>query len=192
MSDNGPCISRLFVTDKPSGRRFLVDTGADISVVPPSFAESKRPPGKFNLFAANGSKIATYGEILMSLDLGLRRKFQWPFVIAAVSHPIIGADFLQKFSLLVDIKNRRLLDSITQLSAVGSIGNATNFGIKLISGNSPFHKLLEQYPNVIRSVTGKPTADHGIVHVIETTGPPIFAKATAVASREIKGCKRRI
>lgn len=35
-TDHGPSISRLYVTDKSSGREFLIDTGADISVIPPT------------------------------------------------------------------------------------------------------------------------------------------------------------
>ncbi|GFT45275.1 hypothetical protein TNCV_2123551 [Trichonephila clavipes] len=34
-------------------------------------------------------------------DLGLRRVFRWPFITAAVSQPIIGADFLRHYGLLV-------------------------------------------------------------------------------------------
>lgn len=33
---SGPVVNRLFVTDKSSGRDFLIDTGADISVIPPT------------------------------------------------------------------------------------------------------------------------------------------------------------
>jgi hypothetical protein len=36
----------------------------------------------------------------MTVDLGLRRDFTHPFIIADVSYPIIGADFLLTFNLL--------------------------------------------------------------------------------------------
>ncbi|GFS39113.1 hypothetical protein NPIL_558591 [Nephila pilipes] len=52
-----------------------------------------RPPASLQLFAANGSFISTYGQRLLTLDLGRRRVFRWPFIIAEVSQPIIGADF---------------------------------------------------------------------------------------------------
>ncbi len=42
--------------------------------------------------------------------LGLRRKFQWVFVEAAVQQPILGADFLKHFNLLVDLKHKQLID----------------------------------------------------------------------------------
>lgn len=189
MSDEGRCIARLFVTDRSTGLRFLIDTGADISVIPPLPNESRRPPGKLKLFAANGSSIDTFGEKLITVDLGLRRKFQWPFVISSVSHPIIGADFLHKFSLLVDIKNRRLIDSITQLSAVGRVSHGVNPGIKIVSGNSPFHQLLQQFPLITRTVMNKGPSNHDVMHYIETTGPPVFSKARRLPPEKLKAAK---
>ena len=41
----------------------------------------------------------------LNLNLGLRRTFRWLFVITNVYIPIIGADFLRHYSLLVDITN---------------------------------------------------------------------------------------
>ncbi|GFU78933.1 hypothetical protein TNCV_307741 [Trichonephila clavipes] len=41
------------------------------------------------------------------LNLGLRRPFIWTFIIADVSSPIIGADFLKHFNLLIDLKKKR-------------------------------------------------------------------------------------
>ncbi|KMQ82106.1 protease-like protein, partial [Lasius niger] len=80
---------------------FLVDTGADVSVTPLPDTEKSRQPSTMQLFAANGTTIKTFGERLMKLDLGLRRVFHWPFIMAEVSQPIIGADFLREFGLLV-------------------------------------------------------------------------------------------
>jgi hypothetical protein len=42
----------------------------------------------------------------LNLNLGLRRDFKWRFVVADVTHPLIG----------VDCRNNRLLDRITLLS----------------------------------------------------------------------------
>ncbi|GFV57428.1 hypothetical protein TNCV_1608731 [Trichonephila clavipes] len=53
------------------------------------------------LYAANGSEIPTFGHKILTLNLGLRREFQLPFVIAKVDKGIIGADFLNKFNLLI-------------------------------------------------------------------------------------------
>jgi hypothetical protein len=51
-----------------------------------------------DLCAANGSTIHTYEWLSLSLNLGLRRDFTWRFVVANVTHPIIGVDFLSYFA----------------------------------------------------------------------------------------------
>ena len=71
--------SRLFyVTDKQSGRRFLIDTGAEISVLPPTASDRKHPSNQYNLQAITKSPIATFGERSVTLDIGLRRTYQIP------------------------------------------------------------------------------------------------------------------
>ena len=62
-----------------------------------------RKKTSYELYAANGSVISTYGHITIRLDLGLRRDFTWRFVIADVTTPILGADFFKHFGLLVDL-----------------------------------------------------------------------------------------
>lgn len=111
-----PCIGdRLTIRDAKSGIRFLVDTGADISVLPKTWAHRKCTPSTFQLFAANGFTIHTYGEKKLHLNFGLRRNFSWIFIIADIAQPIIGIDFLKNFGLIVDIRRKRLIDEITGL-----------------------------------------------------------------------------
>ncbi|GFU27539.1 hypothetical protein TNCV_282681 [Trichonephila clavipes] len=68
---------------------------------------NKPPQSNFSLFAANNTKIPAYGMVRKELNLGLRRPFIWTFIIADVSSPIIGADFLKHFNLLIDLKKKR-------------------------------------------------------------------------------------
>ncbi|BES97091.1 multicellular organismal development [Nesidiocoris tenuis] len=95
-------------------------TGSELSVLPPS-REEKKNTSSFTLYAANETPIKTYGQRLLNLDLGLRRIFPFVFTLADVSRPIIGADFLQHFGLLVDIKCQRLLDRVTTLTSQGTV-----------------------------------------------------------------------
>lgn len=93
-SDHDQPNCRLFITDKIGKTQFLEDTGADLSVLPASYKSNYRST-QFKLFAANGSSISTYGEKLLSLDFGLRRAL----VLADVTKPITGADFLRRYGL---------------------------------------------------------------------------------------------
>ncbi|GFU76655.1 hypothetical protein TNCV_3832981 [Trichonephila clavipes] len=69
----------------------------------PSPTMNKSPQSNFSLFAANNTKIPAYGMVRKELNLGLRRSFIWTFIIADVSSPIIGADFLQTLQPLIDL-----------------------------------------------------------------------------------------
>jgi hypothetical protein len=79
-------------------------------LIPRNLYPERKDRVNYKLLAANNTTIATYGWISLSLDLGLRRDFTWRFMVADVQEPIIGADFLAHFGLLVDCRNRRLLD----------------------------------------------------------------------------------
>ena len=108
-SDTCPVTSRgLFVRDKVSGIRFL-DTGADICVFPRRLTPGRLRKSDYVLSAANGTPIATYEARTMTLNLGLRQDFCWRFLVADVSKPILGADFLSHHNLLPDLTNCRLV-----------------------------------------------------------------------------------
>lgn len=99
---------RLHVRDRQSGMLFLVYTGSDVSLIPAPTNPKCKPSDV--LFAANDSRIATFGERRLTFDLGLKRSFPWNFYVAALPSPIIGADLLAHFGLTVDLGRRCLLD----------------------------------------------------------------------------------
>ena len=108
---------RLFITNRFSNLRFLVDTRSNLCVYPRKLVPGRMERTGYDLFAANGTSIPTYGWHTLTLNLGLRREFTWRFVVADVQIPIIGVDRLANFSLLVDCRNNRILNGITSLSA---------------------------------------------------------------------------
>jgi hypothetical protein len=93
---------RLFVTDRISNRQFLVDTGPDLCMYPRRLIPRRKEWVNYDLYAANGTTIHTYGWLPLNLNLELRRNFTWRFVVADVTHSVIGVDFLSHFGLLVD------------------------------------------------------------------------------------------
>lgn len=171
---------RLFVMDKKTGVKFLVDTGSDLCVYPFKYLRGQcRQKIKYELFAANGSPISTYGWINFTLDLGLRRAFNWRFVIADVTKPIIGVDFLSHYGLLVDTRNHRLIDNLTQLTATAYPARNAVCHIKAVAGTTRYHELLQQFPEITRPA-GDPSereVKHNTLHYIRTTpGPPVFSR----------------
>lgn len=156
--------------------QFLIDTGADVSVVPKGLHSAKVKPTSTKLFAANGTPIEVYGEVLLKVNLGLRREFLWTFLIANVTSGIIGADFICNFDLLIDLKRNRLIDNTTNLESAGVLARTSEFSIKTFSAVSPYAELLAEYPSITRLAPPGTISKSSIVHRIETTGQPVYAR----------------
>lgn len=149
--------------------RYLIDSASNISVVPP---RSRFNPAERKLFPANGSRIATSGQTLVALNLGLRRSFKWIFTITDVNCPIIGADFLQHFGLLLDLKNQRLLDSETFLSTPGWQSNPCDAPqVFTVDPTNKFATLLREFSFISREKPNYKTPAYNVTHQILTNGP---------------------
>ncbi|XP_064488300.1 uncharacterized protein LOC135400386 [Ornithodoros turicata] len=174
-SGPGPVSSRLFIIrDRIAGYRLLVDTGAEISVIPASAADRRRAHSGSNLQAANGTTIKTYGLCSLTLDLRLRRTFRWVFVLADVSQPILGADFLAFFSLSVDVRHRRLLDNTTSLRVKGTSSSHSPLGIRALRPTSPYDAILNEFPDITSPATSRLPSN--TASRIVTTGPPVSSR----------------
>lgn len=182
--------SRLFfIMDRTTHTRFLVDTGAEVSVLPHN-PKLKAHPTSVNLQAVNASPIKTYGERSLTLDLGLRRVFRWVFVVADLPTPIIGADFLRHFNLLVDVKHQRLIDSSTSLTVQGVASHTASISpMFVVASTSPYDTLLREYPGITHPVYTQTAVRHNITHHITTTGPPVAARPRRLAPDRLQVAK---
>lgn len=167
---------RLFVYDRENKLQYLIDSGAEISVLPSSkFKEFKRTSDVI-LTAANGSCIKTYGTKFVNVNLGLRREFPFSFTIANISKPIIGADFLSKFGILIDLKNKKLMDPLTNLSTKATESFSNISLPKLFTVDNKYVNLLKEFPSVTSSPDYKKDVKHSTVHRIETSSQLPFSK----------------
>ena len=192
-SVTGQQPSRLFyVTDSVTGLRFLVDTGAEISVIPPSATGRKTQKDSLSLQAVNSTPIATYGTQLLTLNIGLRRKFQWIFIIADVKNPILGADFLRHYSLLVDLNHNRLVDGITQLKVQGISTQASSPSPTLLpkQPTTEFDAILSAYPDIVQPCNTDSPVKHKITHHINTVGPPVYARPCRLSPERLKAARQ--
>ncbi|CAH2101294.1 unnamed protein product [Euphydryas editha] len=145
----------------------------------------------YELFAANGTTISTFGWLHLELNLGLRRAYKWRFIVAEVSKSIIGADFLIFYNLLVDMRNHRLIDGLTTLSthaapAKETPGKAIE-SIKVMAGNTIYHRILGEYPVITRPAGAPSTPKHKTVHHIRTTpGPPVSSHPRRLPPDKLK------
>ena len=176
----------LFITDNCSSTRFLVDTGAQVSVIPPSLRD-KQSPSTLTLQAVNNTTIPTYGTRSLTLNLGLRRTFRWVFVVANVTNAILGADFLQHYGLVVDMKRRWLTDTTTSLKVNGVVAAATSPSPSLLPRNpaTPFEAIISEFPSVTQPCVATTPAKHSVTHHITTTGPPVFGRTRRLSPERL-------
>ncbi|CAK9810898.1 Transposon Tf2-9 polyprotein [Anthophora plagiata] len=145
----------------------------------------------YELAAANGTPIATYGTKTLTLNLGLRRDFTWRFVVADVSKPIIGADFLAHFGLLVDIRNQRLIDQISTITSKGTPVQEDSPSVKTVHGGSVYHELLQRFPAITRPSGTPSDVTHGTRHHIRTSpGPSIACRPRRLAPDRLQIAKK--
>ena len=189
----------MSIKDELSGRLFLVDSGADVSVFPVSLATSSLSASKTvsapgSLVAANGSAIKTFGSARLPL------RFQsisvvHPFLLADVPRPILGSDFFSAVELLIDVKNRQLV-RLPRLTAPLAVLPAVMDGTpRSVSGlHAPranaVEALLNLFPRVLVSTfdSTSPPA-HGVQHVVPTVGPPVFARPRRLAGDKLAVAK---
>ncbi|RLU23492.1 hypothetical protein DMN91_003697 [Ooceraea biroi] len=187
--NGGQPQDKLLITDKNSGITFLIDTGSDVSLLPRSHQVYGTKPTPYQLFAANGTLIDTYGEKVLTLNLGLRRAFKWSFCVAGVTRPIIGADLLKQYGLLVDLRGKRLIDSTTNCCTSGTLHKSSQISILSVNPNSEYHQLLKSFPDLIRKPQSYTSRTHGIHHHIITKGPLVASWPRRLPAEKLKLAK---
>ena len=187
------------LVDEATGDSFLVDTGAVYSVLP--FTSSEPPFGP-EISSASGTAIPCWGRVEWAIQTG-SNTYVWNFLRAAVSFPILGADFLESFNLMVDLNQLRLVaedGSALKLSAPPPGSTFAAIGIRparpssqLLAGveSSPpvYKELLEQYPDVLNPSKKLPTVIHSVEHFIETEGRPVSSKYRRLDSSKLAAAK---
>ena len=181
----------LYVADKGHKCKYLIDTGAAVSVLPKSCANRISDADSLPLVAANNSTINTYGNCKRVVDVGLKREYPWTFIGADVQQPIIGADFLIHYNLLVDLRSRCLRDMRTGLAIAASLSSIQPLSLNRVDTvQNEYTKLHSQFPELTRPTTMGETVKHGITHKIVTKGHPVFARPRRLAPDKLVTAKR--
>ena len=180
----------LYVADKNNKCKYLIDTGAAVSVLPKSCANRISDADCLPLVAANNTTINTYGNSEHVVDVGLKRDYPWTFIVADVQQPIIGADFLIHYNLLVDLRSQCLRDMRTGLPIPASLSSIRSLSLNRVATvHNVYTKLLGQFPELTRPTTKGETVKHGITHKIVTKGHPVFARPRRLAPDKLVTAK---
>ena len=175
-------LPMLFLKNKLSSSRFLLDTSDSVSVFPHLPCSPSAPGFGVQLRTADGFPKDTYGSQCLALQFG-SICFERNFLLVNVSMPILGSDFLRHNHLLVDVAGSHLLDSST-LESIPDISSSevkskSDLYTALLSTPEEFRDLLSKYPDFVSS-KGFFIMDpkHSVCYTVPTSpGPGVFAKA---------------
>ena len=157
------------VADEVSRKRCLVDTGSQVSLWPPTTSTSNLQRSSVRLTAGNGTPIKAFGKQSRKIKIG-GKTYKFVFLVAQVSRPILGLDFLQAFGMTLDLRHRRLIHDGT--STRFSTTSTPISGVNVVH-SSPFAHLLVDFPEITDAALASSSSKHGLECYIKTTGPPV-------------------
>ena len=158
----------------------LVDTGSATSIFPSAWADRLQPATTYSLQTPGKGLLPVIGRLHTSADLGFARLFSHDFHVCDIKFGILGADFLSRHKLIVDVTHQRLTESIevercspsTDLEPDPSFGIQTNNKTNLKILNSP----QKTFPEVFDPCGRNRETKHAIVVSVQTsTEEPVFA-----------------
>jgi len=175
--------------------RFLVDTGACLSLLPSQFAHpSTVRPTNCRLQSVTGVPITVLGETRLSLGIRqLRRNYDWKFIVTNSTPAILGLDFLSNFKFLIDCHNYRLHDSETRLTMSTTPTSTAIMQFKTDQPDFPsaITRLLSQFPFVKDGPpsNSKPSQSN-IYHRIDTgSASPTFSRARPLYGDKLEAAR---
>ena len=183
----------LHITDKNLGTEFLVDCGAEISLVRPFKSELRFKDNDKYLVAASGNKISTYGTRILHISFDGSTTFRWIFVVADTAHNISGVDFLHHFGLSLDFGANFIRQHST--SSCWSVHHKLVAQVSAPMAfipDTPYLKLLSNYPDLTRPPNSLKPPKHDIVHQIVTHGYPCSARSRPLAPEKLAIVKEEI
>ena len=131
-------------------------------------------PSTTKLRGANGSDIVCYGELSTNLVIPkLNRDFKIKFVIADTK-PILGADFLTTFGLILDMTKRKICDPLTNRFAI--LDQRSSNCVTSITSSDNDNFLAKTYPELTDRPDYTRIPSSEVYHAILTTGPPKFSR----------------
>lgn len=175
----------LTLLDRLSGRTIIIDTGSALSLWPADdIVDVPGPDKTLQLIGAGGARISTHGKRRMQVHFdGVEDAQIIEFVIAAVSMPLLGMDYLTEMGFTINARDKTIEyddadndEHRIELAAqavyhVGAEQQADNDREKRFRG------VLDEFPTVMDvSTPFEPAPPTGVRHFISTEGPPTKAK----------------
>ena len=180
----------LFVLDEISNLNFLVDSGASSTIVPPSPEERKAGGEGPTVTSADGSSIRSYFTEDRTLSFSGTR-YLCQVIVAEVTQPLLGAPFLYRHNLLVDMKGASLVDCRHYTAIKGVLQQAIHRSVNRVrTTDCPYQTLLQDTPELTTPTFHLKQPKHRVTLSIPTRGPPTFAKARRLSPEKLLIAKR--
>ena len=165
--------SLALITDELSGLRCMLDSGSQVSLWPAHKPHSLRPNTSIKLTAANNVPITAYGYQTCKVKIK-QALYKWDFILAKVTRPILGIDFLKHFGMSIDFTNCTLLHIGQRMKFTDRTSNMPHN--VLVVRKDPLKEIkqvLQCFPEVTDQSSAAITTKHGVKCFIQTQGPPI-------------------
>lgn len=133
--------------------------------------------------------FARFGETRITVDLGMRCSCPWSFIIADGLSPILGADFLLNYNIIINLKSRQLVDGKTNQKTLVTLEAGQPVVIRALQNQSLYAQFLRtSFPQIMK--TFLPTEiKHSATHHINTIGLPVFTKARRLDPKKLSDGK---
>ena len=182
----------LFLTDSAQGINFLIDSGAAVSIVPPSRLPSDvqvHPlSNRLPLQAANGLPITVRGLARFKINLGFGEVMS-TFVVADTPVPLLSYGFMAENGLVLDFQNRTLSKPGSEVSVFMMSNEYWENGIAPVDDS--VQNILSKYPTIYEPTFNPEMLNkHGIQHFIATFGPPTHSKPRRLDPIKLKAAKQ--
>ncbi|ROT81776.1 gag-pol polyprotein [Penaeus vannamei] len=180
----------LYVRDASSSLRFLIDTGAEVSLLPASHKD-KHLPSSRALEAANATPINVYGERSETLSLtgAPSQRFQWIFLVADVPQPIIGADFLEHYGLSVNLQGKALIHQSGARTLAAHALVSAPLIYTVFPRSCTYKNILREFPVLSKPINRATQPRHEVRHHIVTHGPPAQSRCRPLAPDRCRSAK---
>lgn len=173
LSVTGTSRPLFCATDRNTGLRFLVDTSPEVSAFPPNPGDPKLLKGTTPPRYENATLIPTNAGRFRRSGRALRQLLREGFFLASISTPILEAEFLSYYGLLVERRHKKLTSFTT--IAVHSIS----------SPSTAPSSVLAEFPEVTAAANLQSQPRHFVIHYVMTTGRPTSARLRLnIARRE--------
>ena len=165
---------------------FLIDSGAERSLIPASFVPTALlTPADVMLSGVGGHRIPVFGQCSLMVSIrDLRREVRVNFVVVQ-SAAILGADFITHTGFQLDMRARELRDPLTGLTAKLKASPRT-FSVKIVQTLSP---PLSEFPTVTAPPDYSSPPTNSVEHTIETTGGPVHCKPRVLSPAKYEAAK---